>query len=198
MNHNNRFQGEALKKIKGQLRIIGGKWRGRRLFVPSHVRPTPDRIRETLFNWLSPVIVGAHCLDAFAGSGALGIEALSRGAKTVVFVDSADSSVKAIQNMLLNLKASEGYAYQANVPHDLKKEFFSFNIVFLDPPYRENLLIPTCIFLEENAYLANPSYIYLEAARLIHHNELPPNWRIIKNQKAGQVFYHLICRETHS
>jgi 16S rRNA (guanine966-N2)-methyltransferase len=182
---------------QGFVRIIAGKWRGRRLQVPDlpGLRPTPDRVRETLFNWLSPVIAGARCLDLFAGSGALGFEALSRGAEAVEMVDQSHQVVTMLQNQLVQFKSDHGVAYQAVVPTGLRAVQTPFNIVFLDPPYHSELLLPCCDYLEREGYLAASAYIYLEADRLIKDNELPATWRLLKAQQAGQVFYHLAHRE---
>lgn len=182
---------------QGLVRIIAGKWRGRRLTVPDvkDLRPTPDRVRETLFNWLAPVIHGAHCLDMFAGTGVLGFEALSRGAAYVVMVDQSLAVVALLQEELTVFSADNADIYQANVPQGLRKPIQPFDIVFLDPPYQANLLIPSCHYLEEQGFLAEKAYIYLEASDVIEDNELPSNWRFIKKQRAGQVAYHLAVRE---
>ncbi len=183
---------------QGQIRIIGGEWRGRKLAVPaiSNLRPTPDRVRETLFNWLAPVIQGAYCLDLFAGSGALGFEALSRGAAHVVMVDQAAAVVKLLQQELTMLKANNAEVYCAKVPRQLRQPTKLFDIVFLDPPYQENLLIPSCFYLEEKNFLANNAHIYLEAKEIINETDLPTNWKILKSKKAGQVAYHLALRQS--
>jgi 16S rRNA (guanine966-N2)-methyltransferase len=180
----------------GQIRIIGGQWRGRKLKVPDvpNLRPTPDRVRETLFNWLAMTIQGAYCLDPFAGSGALGFEALSRGAAHVVMVDQSSTVVKLLQEESQTLKATNAEIYQARAPLQLKKPAKLFDIVFLDPPFQEGSLLPTCFFLEENGFLANNAYIYLEANQTLQPSDLPLNWKIIKSKKAGQVAYHLIQR----
>jgi 16S rRNA (guanine966-N2)-methyltransferase len=183
--------------MQGQVRIIGGEWRGRKLKVPAvaHLRPTPDRVRETLFNWLAPMIGGAHCLDAFAGSGALGFEALSRGAAQVVMVDESMVVVKTLQEQAAILKTQQASIYCARIPTQLKKPETLFDIVFLDPPYQQDLLLPTCFHLEEHSFLAKEAYIYLEAKVNLVENELPANWSLIKSKKAGQVAYHLVLRK---
>jgi 16S rRNA (guanine966-N2)-methyltransferase len=180
----------------GQVRIIAGQWRGRKLSVPDVpiLRPTPDRVRETLFNWLAPVIQGAYCLDLFAGSGALGFEALSRGAARVVMVEQSSTLVTLLQQEAVKLGAHNVLIYCARAPQGLRSTPQPFDIVFLDPPYEENLLLPSCAYLEEQHFLAASAYIYLEAKQLIKDNELPQNWRIIKSQRAGQVYYHLAQR----
>lgn len=182
---------------KGQIRIIGGEWRGRRIKVPNipDLRPTPDRVRETLFNWLSHVMPGAYCLDAFAGSGALGFEALSRGAKHVVMVDASPEVVLLLKEELLIFKANNAEVYRANVPQQLKKPEHPFDIVFLDPPYSQDLLLPCCAYLEEHSFLAKHAYIYLEAKSFLEEAVLPANWTVIKSKKAGQVAYHLVLKQ---
>ncbi len=181
---------------QGQVRIIGGVWRGRALKVPDvlNLRPTPDRVRETLFNWLAPVMSGAYCLDAFAGSGVLGFEALSRGAAHVVMVEQAKTAVTLLQQELVMLKAQNADIYCGRVPAQLKKPQRLFDIVFLDPPYQEDLLLPTCFYLEEQGFLASNAYIYLEARELLQQSDLPANWQLLKSKKAGQVAYHLAVR----
>lgn len=181
---------------QGNVRIIGGVWRGRQLKVPDlpNLRPTPDRVRETLFNWLAPVISGAYCLDAFAGSGVLGFEALSRGASHVVMVEQARSAVTLLQEEQVLFKTEDAEIYCASVPTQLKKPSPLFDIVFLDPPYQENILLPTCFYLEEHGFLADNAYIYLEAKEILQPSDLPMNWQLVKSKKAGQVAYHLAQR----
>jgi len=182
---------------QGWVRIIAGYWRGRRLKVPDikDLRPTPDRVRETLFNWLSPVISGARCLDLFAGSGVLGFEALSRGASYVEMVDQSAEVVNLLQNELAQFGADNANIYRAAVPDQLRPVEKKFDIVFLDPPYDAKLLLPCCHYLEEKEYLSQSAYIYLEARENIKDNDLPANWRLLKSKKAGQVHYYLVIRE---
>lgn len=182
---------------QGQVRIIGGQWRGRKLKVPdvTGLRPTPDRVRETLFNWLQPVIVGAHCLDLFAGSGALGFEALSRGASQVVMVDQAMKVIDGLRQQAALLGAKQAEIYQAQAPQQLRVPTQPFDIVFLDPPFQENLLLPCCDYLETHGFLADKAYIYLEAKESLDASQLPAQWQLLKIQKAGQVAYHLVLRQ---
>ncbi len=184
-------------KQLGTVRIIAGQWRGRRLKVPDckDLRPTPDRVRETLFNWLAPYIAGARCLDLFAGSGVLGFEALSRGAASAVMVDESPEVVQLLLQALTYFQASNGFAYRAKVPEQLKLALEPFDVVFLDPPYQSGLLLPTCRYLEEQHFLADGALIYLEASTPIKSSDLPEGWHIIKSSKAGQVAYHLVKRE---
>jgi len=183
--------------MQGWVRIIGGKWRSRRLKVLQQegLRPTPDRVRETLFNWLADWLPGARCLDLFAGSGVLGFEALSRGALQAVFVEQSPQGVALLKEEADVLKADNAKIYCATLPRHLPTLSQVFDIVFIDPPYHTDLLLPMCHLLEKENYLANPSRIYLEAERPIEDNELPAHWHIIKNQRAGDVFYHLVHRE---
>jgi 16S rRNA (guanine966-N2)-methyltransferase len=183
--------------MQGSVRIIAGKFRGRKLKVPAvkDLRPTPDRVRETLFNWLSPIIQGARCLDLFAGSGVLGFEALSRGALHVEMVDQSLEVVSLLKQELAQFGAENASVYCGNVPEQLRPAVKPFDIVFLDPPYEANLLGSCCLYLEEKNYLADAAYIYLEAKENIKDNDLPPNWRLMKSKKAGQVHYHLAIRE---
>ena len=182
---------------QGTVRIIAGQWRGRRLKVPDeqHLRPTPDRVRETLFNWLSPYIAGARCLDLFAGSGVLGFEALSRGAAAAVLVDESLVVVELLQEQLALFKASNGEVCRASIPQQLKLSALPFDVVFLDPPYQSGLLLPTCHYLEEQGFLADGALLYLEASEAIHQHDLPTGWQIIKSARAGQVAFHLVKRE---
>lgn len=181
---------------QGILRIIGGQWRGRKLKIPDimGLRPTPDRVRETLFNWLAPHIVGAYCLDLFAGSGALGFEALSRGAAHVVMIDDSAIVAQLLQAEAAMLKAENVEIYRAKAPLQLKPPAKPFDIVFLDPPYGANLLLPCCFYLEEQNLLAENAYIYLEARETLEESQLPPGWQILKSKQAGQVAYHLVKR----
>jgi 16S rRNA (guanine966-N2)-methyltransferase len=178
---------------RGFVRIIGGNWRGRKLKVLDlpDLRPTPDRVRETLFNWLAPVIHGAYCLDLFAGSGALGFEALSRGASYVVMIDRSPVIVKHLREQLLTFKVDNAEIYQAEAPK-IKPPEKLFDIVFLDPPYQQNLLLPSCFYLVDNKLLAKGAYVYLETKEEINENDLPEGWQLLKSKKAGQVAYHLV------
>lgn len=182
---------------RGTVRIIAGQWRGRRVKVPSieNLRPTPDRVRETLFNWLSPVIRGARCLDVFSGSGILGFEALSRGAAQVIMVDESQDAVDLIMHQLQHFDAHNAVAYRASAPNQLRTVLQPFDVAFIDPPYDSDLLFPTCQYLEDNNFLADGAYIYLEARQPIKDNELPAGWHVKKHQQAGQVMFHLVHRE---
>lgn len=176
-----------MSKNPNEIRIIGGKWRGRKLkFLPgSHLRPTPNRVRETLFNWLAPVIEGAVCLDLFAGSGALGFEALSRGAARVVMVDKSHNVIKNLKENAVILEAEKIEFICAEFSPKMKNIFSQkFDIVFLDPPFYKNLIKPSLEWLEKNNCLTSDAFIYIEHER---QADLPENWEIYRSQVAGQV-----------
>ena len=179
-----------------QLRIIAGSWRGRKLYfapVPG-LRPTPNRVRETLFNWLQPVIRGARCLDLYAGSGALGIEAASRGAATVVLVDRDSQVVRTLREQLQILKAEQVQLVQADVANWLSGTPQTFDIVFLDPPFGAGLLPASIRQLEAGGWLAPVAWIYVEGEQGLVP-ELPDNWELYRSKRAGRVGYHLLRRQ---
>lgn len=181
----------------GQLRIIGGHWRSRKLAFPAieGLRPTPDRVRETLFNWLRDVVPGSRCLDLFAGSGALAFEALSRGAAEVVMVDQDVRIVDQLRKNIGLLHAQGALAVQADALTYLQGPPQPFDVVFIDPPYRLFDLLPTCCEqLENRGWLAPKAFIYLEAEAARGTPSLPDNWQIIRSKQAGQVGYHLAMR----
>ncbi len=182
----------------GKVRIIGGQWRGRLINVPEGegLRPTPDRVRETIFNWLAPVIANARCLDAFAGTGALGFEALSRGASYVEMLDANAAVVAALQKTAATFAVNAVHIYRASMPNGLKATTLPFDVVFLDPPYQADLLLPSIAYLESKQFLAPRAWIYLEANVKMNQTDLPANWRLQKAQRAGQVYYHLALRES--
>ncbi len=180
---------------RNQLRIIGGDWRGRKLDFPDAqgLRPTPDRVRETLFNWLMPVIHGARCLDLFAGSGALGLESLSRGAAEVVLVDSQPQVIAALQKNLDLLQAgTRAQLQQRDALQYLAQCRDRFDVVFLDPPYHQGLLQPCIDSLYEQDVLTARGYLYFEANRGETLPRLPTVWTIHRQKTAGQVGYYLV------
>lgn len=179
---------------QGQLRIIAGEWRSRRLSFPDApgLRPTPDRVRETLFNWLAAHIEGAKVLDAFTGSGALYLEALSRGAAEAVAVDSNPAAIASLRQNLELLRCPRGQIIQSDVQRYLQGEpKQTFDLVFLDPPFHQDLLPTTCALLEERGWLADHAWIYTESETAPSSLNLPGNWRLHREKKAGQVYYAL-------
>ncbi len=176
------------------LRIIGGEWRGRKLrFADGEgLRPTTDRVRETVFNWLAPLIQGARCLDLFAGSGALGLEALSRGAKEVVFIDTNPAAIAALKENLALLKAENAEVIRGDGLNYLQGNSRCFDVVFLDPPFRRDLLQPAIKLLAERGWLADGARIYLELESEEALADLPDGWELLRSKQAGQVAYHLV------
>jgi 16S rRNA (guanine966-N2)-methyltransferase len=177
------------------LRIIGGIWRGRRLrFPPSpQIRPTPDRVRETLFNWLATRIAGARCLDLFAGSGALGLEALSRGAAHVTFVEHDVAAASEIRARLAEWGAREAGVERIDALGFLARRAAPFDIAFLDPPFDSGLLDEAAARLEKGGWLAAEALIYVECPAQAPP-PLPADWVALKSKRAGEVGYHLYSR----
>jgi 16S rRNA (guanine966-N2)-methyltransferase len=184
--------------LKNQIRIIGGEWRSRQIsfYDAPGLRPTPSRVRETLFNWLQYDIPGSRCLDLFAGSGALGFEAASRGAKTVVQVEQDANACRTLHENAIKLNAKQINLVQSDVFRflaDCNPE--TFDIVFLDPPFSFNFVVQTCQWLEDKGWLNQRALIYVEAEsgkRIIEN--MPENWHLLKSKIAGEVAYHLFER----
>jgi 16S rRNA (guanine966-N2)-methyltransferase len=185
--------------LKNQIRIIGGEWRSRQIHfieVPG-LRPTPSRVRETLFNWLQNEIPGSRCLDLFAGSGALGFEAASRGAKSVVQVEQDANACRALHANASKLNARQIKIVNADVFRYLATNAAeSFDIVFLDPPFGQGLAAQACRWLEDKGWLNPDALVYAETevgGRLLE--EIPDNWRPLKSKTAGEVSYRLFSRQ---
>jgi 16S rRNA (guanine966-N2)-methyltransferase len=179
---------------RNSVRIIAGLWRGRRIHFPDlpGLRPTPDRVRETLFNWLQHSIAGTRCLDLFAGSGALGVEALSRGASEVVFVEQDPAAARALQEQLLRLGGEgKGRIAQMGAARYLRNTATAFDIVFLDPPFKTNALGLYIPMLAAGNWIKPGGLIYLENERVAGVPQLPPQWELLKSKSAGEVGYHL-------
>lgn len=181
-----------------QVRIIAGRHRGRRLpFVPGPgLRPTPDRVRETLFNWLREDVPGARCLDLFAGSGALGFEALSRGASMLVAVDRQRRVTERLQdNTALLGEQDRVEVVTADVVRLLSSPPEQpFDVVFLDPPFASDLLALCCERLEENGWLAERALVYVEQSADRAWPDLPANWHAHREGRAGQSAHRLLRR----
>jgi len=184
---------------QGQLRIIGGEWRSRRFAFPDGpgLRPTPDRVRETLFNWLAAYVPGARVLDPFAGSGALFLEALSRGASSGLALDLNREAVAALRGHLATLKCENGEVQlQDALAYLAKPAPAPVDLVFLDPPFHQDLLQNTCRLLEENGWLAADAWIYTESESAPSSLGLPANWRLHREKQAGNVHYALWRRSS--
>ena len=178
------------------MRIIAGRWRGRQLRFPAalELRPTPDRVRETLFNWLQRPIVDARCLDLFAGSGALGFEALSRGAAEVVLVERDTAVARALRGSAELLGASAALIVAAEARAFLLGPARPFDVVFLDPPFAAGLLPDLCKLLEQRGWLAPRAYVYLENAVSDAAVPLPDGWEAVRETRAGEVRAVLVQR----
>jgi 16S rRNA (guanine966-N2)-methyltransferase len=174
---------------RNSVRIIGGEWRGRRIQFPSidGLRPTPDRVRETLFNWLQGQIAGVRCLDLFAGSGALGLEALSRGAHEVVFVERDRQAVAALRASLVTLGSRRGRVVERDALAYLGDAPEPFDVVFLDPPFAQGGLGGLCTLLETHGWLAPGASIYLELAARAERPALPAGWSVRRDTRAGEM-----------
>ena len=202
--------GPQKKSQPGRLRIVAGNWRSRLLDIADveGLRPTSERIRETLFNWLAPHIHGARCLDLFAGTGALGLEALSRGAASVVFVEKNRVAKRQLEKNIAPRRSSSSGGPSgpigakapptiAEVVHGSALDYLRsngvgpFDLVFLDPPFADDLLVETCRLLNERHLLADGALVYLELARDDAEPQLPAGWQVIKNKTAGNVRYML-------
>jgi 16S rRNA (guanine966-N2)-methyltransferase len=182
----------------GEVRIVAGAWRGRKIVFPdiAGLRPTPDRVRETLFNWLQFEITGKRCLDLFAGSGALGFEALSRGAGEVVFVERDADAAAAIRQNLARLGGGErGRLEPTDAFAFLARPAGRFDLVFLDPPYAAGLLPRACDELETRGWLQPGAWIYLEDAAAHGPPAVPAGWVVLRSKRAGDVGYHLARRD---
>lgn len=186
--------GSDTRETKNVVRIIGGKWRGRRLQFPSgtNLRPTHDRIRETLFNWLMHDLTDACCLDLFAGSGALGLEALSRGAARVTFVDSNPAACVSIQHHLKAWESNDAVV----IDRDYRDIAFSllepaYDIVFLDPPFKQNALAPAIDWLLECDCLKQKSKIYIEVEKGLVLSNIPSQWNLYRHKSTSTLDYYL-------
>jgi 16S rRNA (guanine966-N2)-methyltransferase len=179
---------------RNSVRIIGGIWRGRRVNFPDMpaLRPTPDRVRETLFNWLQHSLDGTRCLDLFAGSGALGLEALSRGAAEVVFVEQFPAASRTLQEQLVRLGgAGKGRVMEMGAARFLRTTPKPFDIAFLDPPFGTNALAEYVPMLDGGDWLKVGGLVYLENERSAGVPALPDHWEMLKSKSAGEVGYHL-------
>lgn len=183
---------------QNSVQVIGGRWRGRRIHFPDGegLRPTPARLRETLFNWLAAGLRDARVLDLFAGSGVLAIEALSRGARAAVLVDASPAACAQLDREIATLCDVEATVIRADALAFLARHNGTpFDVVFLDPPYRRDLLAPTMRALETRGLLAPRALIYVEAESAPGYDSVPGNWRLHRRQESGQVCSSLYARE---
>ncbi len=183
------------KSQAGRLRIVAGNWRSRLLDIADveGLRPTGERIRETLFNWLAPTIDGARCLDLYAGTGALGLEALSRGALSVVFVEKSAIAARQLETNIKLLDANGAGVLNQDAKAFLKSEPGQrFDVVFLDPPFALDAVEETCRLLADTGHLADDALVYIEDDRARVVAPLPEGWRELRNKTTGNVRYRLV------
>lgn len=182
--------------MQNKLRIIGGEWRSRHVVFEDALglRPTPARVRETLFNWLQYDIMGSRCLDLFAGSGALGFEAASRGAKTVVQIEQNPIVCRCLKTNADKLAASQIKIVQTDAFRYLSGNAEAFDIVFIDPPFALDLVVQSCHWLEDKGWLSPQAKIYVESASNLSLEGMPGTWRLLKGKLAGEVAYQLFAR----
>jgi len=184
-----------LNSRSGRIRIIGGSLRNSRLEVPERpgLRPTPERVRETLFNWLAPMIEGARVLDLCAGTGGLGIEALSRGAAFACFVEPEARAARALRDNLARLKVAAGEVAAVDAQAFLRGTARTFDLVFLDPPFALDLWSTLAGRLEQGGWLAARAWIYVESPREAIP-AVPANWTLHREGRAGEVRFALYRR----
>lgn len=181
----------------GRLRIIGGQWRSRQLPFPDveGLRPTTDRVRETLFNWIQHDIPGARCLDLFSGSGALGFEALSRGAGNVVMIENNSKASFQLKENAKTLNAENVEIYHGDAMQFLSQENTPFDLIFLDPPFGKGFLQDCINQIVEMKLLKKDGAIYIESEQSLDDLEIPANWHPHREKQAGQVIYRLYVVE---
>ncbi|WP_261816261.1 16S rRNA (guanine(966)-N(2))-methyltransferase RsmD [Vibrio gallicus] len=182
----------------GSIRIISGLWRGRKL--PVHdaegLRPTTDRVKETLFNWVAMDIPHSRCLDLFAGSGGLGFEAASRQASMVTMLELNKQAHTQLKKNISTLNASNIEAFNKDSLQFLQSQGEPYDVVFIDPPFRKGLLEETITLLENNNWLAKNAIVYIEAEKELELPEIPAHWLLHREKIAGQVRYQLFTRQT--
>ncbi|WED21752.1 16S rRNA (guanine(966)-N(2))-methyltransferase RsmD [Vibrio sp. JC009] len=186
------------KTTTGFVRIIAGLWRGRKLPVKDAegLRPTTDRVKETVFNWLAMDVPAAKCLDLFAGSGGLGFESASRQAEQVTMLELNPEAHKQLLANIQLLKTDRIEAVNTDALAYLKQQGSQYDVVFIDPPFRKGLLEETMQLLETNGWLADNAMIYIETEKELVLEGIPENWHLNKEKAAGQVCYRLFERET--
>ncbi|WP_019601370.1 16S rRNA (guanine(966)-N(2))-methyltransferase RsmD [Teredinibacter turnerae] len=187
------MQRQSKNSQKSSLRIIGGQWRGRKLSIADAegLRPTGDRVRETLFNWLAPWLPGARCLDLFAGTGALGLEALSRGAAHTTFIETNPHAAATLREHLNTLDCkqadvlrNDGIAWLNSAAHT------PYDIIFVDPPFAKDLWEQALTSIERCAVASAQALVYIETP-VDHALNTPPNWQPLKSKTAGKVRFGL-------
>jgi 16S rRNA (guanine966-N2)-methyltransferase len=195
-------QGPGRRRVglSNSVRIIGGEWRGRRIRFPDveGLRPTPDRLRETLFNWLQGGLASVRALDLFAGSGALGLEAHSRGAAEVVLVESDARAATAIEGTMRTLAATRAHLVRVDAFRFLKGPASAYGLVFLDPPFAQGRWSELCTLLETGGWLTPRAMIYVEMPKDRDRPAFPATWYLSREARAGDVVGLLMRRSSES
>jgi 16S rRNA (guanine966-N2)-methyltransferase len=178
------------------LRIISGKWKSRKIVFPAtteSLRPTSDRIKENLFNWLQNEIRLSTCLDLFSGSGSLGIESLSRGASQCTFIEKDNNAYNRIKKTLSLLDVKNANIYKSDAFQHIKKSSQKYDFIFLDPPFGKNILIKILTSIKESNVIKPETKIYIEAEKDFNFESLATSWLILKHKVTGDVQYGLIA-----
>jgi len=185
---------EKSVSLPGSVRIIAGQWRGRKLPVPTveGLRPTPNRVRETLFNWLQAWLEGATCLDLSAGTGSLCFEALSRGASSAVMVEASRKAADQLKENLATLGCNNARVIENSALFYLQGQVSAFDLIFLDPPFKSELVEQCFSLIHERGWLKPGGLLYIEAPAKSALPELPANWSLHKSKTSGEVGYHLL------
>ena len=193
-SHPKNLTGKSASELPGSVRIIAGKWRGRKLPVPvvEGLRPTPNRIRETLFNWLQPWIAGADCLDLSAGTGSLCFESLSRGASAAVMVESSHTAANQIRENLKTLNVGNASVLEQSALQYLQGQVQQFDMIFLDPPFKSDLIETCFALIHKRDWLKTGGLLYIEAPAKSKLPELPAGWSLFRSKTGGEVGYHLL------
>lgn len=193
----NRSGGRNSGRGNSRLRIIGGEWRSRQIPFPDvdGLRPTTDRVRETLFNWIQHSLPGARCLDLFSGSGALGFEALSRGAGKVVMIENDSKASFQLKENAKTLNVQNAEIYHGDAMQYLAQDNEPFDLIFLDPPFGKGFLQDCINQIVENNLLKADGEIYIESEQSLDDLEIPANWQPHREKQAGQVIYRLYQAE---
>ncbi|WP_331828534.1 16S rRNA (guanine(966)-N(2))-methyltransferase RsmD [Candidatus Blochmannia sp. SNP] len=185
----------------GKVRIIGGKWKGRKIPIIrcANVRPTTNRIREMLFGWLNPIISGAICLDCFAGSGALGLESLSRGANKVTFLDNRYICITALTTIVQSFLAYNSEVIYTDCRSWLRRSIDAYDIIFLDPPFQDNVIPEVICLLERYNLFKKESWIYIETSKnknIFNINVIPSYWFLYRKKITQNIICYLFIRKS--
>ncbi|URJ28696.1 16S rRNA (guanine(966)-N(2))-methyltransferase RsmD [Blochmannia endosymbiont of Camponotus sp. C-046] len=187
--------------VSRKIKIIGGKWKGRNIPIlrNAKIRPTTNRMREMLFSWLNPIISNAVCLDCFAGSGALGLESLSRGASKVTFLDNNRICTTALMEVTQSFSAYNSEIIYTDCRSWLQQSIMTYNVIFLDPPFQDNIIPEVILLLETCNLLKKKSWIYIETPKnrnIFNASIIPNHWVLYREKITRNVMYYLFLRRS--